>query len=203
MLFRSRKAQEKQFEIQSQLEAAQRRERSDIFKYGAESKRADQSNDRTVELAKASAENQYKIHQLDNQVQMRGQDISARAANKDTEGTLGAKLAEAKMRGDDKAVEAYTQALGAMNSYGSGRAYGMTENQAALVRQNAAKSVDAILAKDFSFRSKPPEEQERIRRAMIDNQINLVLNNTGGQTTLPPASGVQSFNDGFGAVQKH
>ena len=77
-----RKAQEKQFEIQSQLEAAQRRERSDIFKYGAESKRADQSNDRTVELAKASAENQYKLHQLDNEVQMRGQDISAgNAAN--------------------------------------------------------------------------------------------------------------------------
>ena len=83
-----RKAQEKQFEIQSQLEAAQRRERSDIFKYGAESKRADQANDRTVELAKASAENQYKIHQLDNQVQMRGQDISA--------GNAAANLAETK-----------------------------------------------------------------------------------------------------------
>ena len=77
-----RKAQEKQFEIQSQLESAQRRERSDIYKYGAESKRADQSNDRTVELAKAGAENQYKLHQLDNEVQIRGQNISAgNAAN--------------------------------------------------------------------------------------------------------------------------
>ena len=77
-----RKAQEKQFEIQSQLESAQRRERSDIYKYGAESKRADQANDRTVELAKAGAENQYKLHQLDNEVQIRGQNISAgNAAN--------------------------------------------------------------------------------------------------------------------------
>lgn len=83
-----RKAQEKQFEIQSQLESAQRRERSDIYKYGAESKRADQANDRTVELAKAGAENQYKLHQLDNEVQIRGQNISA--------GNAAASLAETK-----------------------------------------------------------------------------------------------------------
>lgn len=83
-----RKAQEKQFEIQSQLESGQRRERSDIYKYGAESKRADQANDRTVELAKASAENQYKLHQLDNEVQIRGQNISA--------GNAAASLAETK-----------------------------------------------------------------------------------------------------------
>jgi hypothetical protein len=83
-----RKAQEKQFEIQSQLESAQRRERSDIYKYGAESKRADQANDRTVELAKASAQNQYDIHKLSNEVAMRGQDISA--------GNAAATLSETK-----------------------------------------------------------------------------------------------------------
>ena len=159
--------------------------------------------DRTEKHQDKVLAQELSIAKMKDRTDRAGQAITQAGYSRPTEASMAYEYADAVQRGDTKRADAIKQSLELMNSYGSGRAYGMTENQAALIRQNAAKSVDAILAKDFSFRSKPPEEQERIRRTMIDNQINLVLNTAGGQTTLPPASGVQSFNDGFGAVQKH
>lgn len=208
-----RKAQEKQLEIQSQLESAQRSERSNIYKYGVESKRADDANNRTVQLEKARAEQNLELRKLENAVQMRSQDIIAAGHNRPNEATFQQGYLDAILAGDTKRAEAFKQVLDAGHSIGSGtsafkegvelrnsadRARKMLNDYTAKLRFGAGSQ--EALAKDKEYQKllasyvAADEAHKNYIAANSNSFINPAVDVTQGGLNHNPATGGQGLS---------
>ena len=196
-----RKMLEKQRDLTYKLNAAERQEKMDVFKYGEESEKSSRSAYTALKIAQVKEKTENELKKIELELRAKYYNY---LQNVPTEAKMQQDIANAVTAlqtetdpGKRKQLEDFIKGRQTALSAGrSSRGYGMTENQLAVAKQKVIANVDQALKTDFRYKGLKPEEQAQYRQRLIDTQLEFVLgvNNAmygGDASSAPSATGIQ------------
>jgi len=203
-----RKTLDKQRDLAYKLNAAERQEKLDTFKFGEDSEKASRSANTALKIGQAKEENDTKLKEAE--LKLKAESNAATAGyynylqNNPTEAKMQQSLADAvtalktaKTPEEKAELEAKIEGLTTGIAAGrSSRAYNMTENQLAVAKQRVINNVNKELENDYTYKDlKTDALKAEYKEKKIKEQLDFVLNthnamyggNTDSLTTPPPA----------------
>ena len=216
-----RKTLDKQRDLAYKLNAAERQEKMDVFKFGEDSAAASRSANNALRIGQAKEENDTRLKEAGLKLEEQRNAISASNAantaayytylqNSPTEAKLQQKLADAitarktatdqaTIKDLDATIEGLTTAI---TTARSSRANNMTENQLAVAKQKVINNVNKELENDYTYKDlKTDAEKTAYREKKIKEQLGFVLDTHnamyGGNTdslTVPSPAPTSGFD---------